>query len=164
MRKTLLTILSFFLLATTSFGMNLKLQDEILNILVEFEKGELQVENKFESAKLVYLNRWPDSILESFGDNLSAYDFYIEDDYITKLSYTDPSGEYSVQGKIQRSLEVNAGGEKAYIAYYLFIGGEWGREYVYHEFFVLNDMGDIVLNGIYERDTPYWEVQEDWDF
>jgi hypothetical protein len=162
MRQALITFLSFFMLTSACYGMNLNLQSEVLDILVEFESGELQVEDKFDSTELVYLNKWPQQVMEGFGDYLSGFDYYM-DEYLTRLTYEDPSGEYGVRGKIQRSLVVTVDGEKAYIAYYLFIGGEWGREEVYHDYYVLDSLGDVVTKGTFERNYDYFELEEDFD-
>ena len=109
------------------------------------------------------MNKWPQPVLEGFGDYLSGFDYYMNE-YLTSLTYEDPSGEYGVRGRIQRSLEVTVDGEKAYIAYYLFIGGEWGREEVYHDYYVLDSIGDVITKGTFERDYDYFEIAEEWDF
>ncbi len=150
---SLVTTILLNLISINAFAIDKSMSVEDVLVLIQsrVEADEYKLDMLEDNVSLQYLKTWPVEILGGLKKALTDDKYFISDDdqLGALIDYIDPSGEYSVSGKIVRSVTVNLQSEVLFVAIYSAYGGEWGRESEFKFFYVLDSKGNLISEQIY---------------
>ena len=118
----------------------------------QFTQKNYKIDEKNSAINLLFLKDWPENPLLGLQIALldDGYEITDNDGLGALIDYADPSGEYIVQGRIIRSLEIKLKSGSIYaVAYYVY-GGEWGREEDFRKFYIVDTKGQLLKSGQFE--------------
>lgn len=151
----LISIFVFVLITFNVFAIDktTSVQDAITIIQDRVESDHYKLDLLEDNVKLQYLKTWPLEIVDGLKTALLADEYAISDDEQlgALIDYVDPSGEYSVSGKIIRSVTVSLDQATLYVAIYSVFGGEWARESEYKLIYIFDSKGTLLFKDQIEK-------------
>jgi hypothetical protein len=146
-----LVVLSFLLFTQLSFAITSQVSiDEAVQFVEnQFVKNNYKIDQESSAINLLFLKEWPEIPLLGLQLALmdEGYEVTDSDNLGALIDYVDPSGEYAVQGRIIRSLEITLSTGNLYAVVYYVFGGEWGREEDFRKFYIVDAKGQLLKSG-----------------
>ncbi len=149
----ILMLLSLTLFTNFTFAMDRAtlVQDAVLILEAQLIQDNYKIETTDDNAKVLYLKDWPSQVINGLTSALVSEQYVVTDNdgLGVFIDFVDPSGEFSVRGKILRSVEISLNTNTLFIAVYSVYGGEYGRNTEFKKYYILNSLGQILAQGQY---------------
>ena len=122
-----------------------EMRQTIISMETELKNGNFALEANFPFTALLYLKDWPLEVQRGLYTALNeeSAPLLVDVDDLVNWVWSDPSGEYVIEGWIKRSVVIEENGEKVYVAAYSVTGGEWGRTSSFVRYIVLDAQGNL---------------------
>lgn len=149
-----LIVLTFLLFSQLSLAITpqASVDEAVQFIESQFTQKNYKIDENNSAINLLFLKEWPENPLLGLHIALldEGYEVTDSDNLGALIDYVDPSGEYAVQGRIVRSLEIKLNSETIYAVVYYVFGGEWGREEDFRKFYIVDAKGQLLKSGQFE--------------
>ena len=144
MKKVFILLFTLLMSLNTTATVSQEMQDKVSKVLAKVDCGVIKIDQYFTDVELKYLKNWPTKVLTGLGTALSENEMYsVETDH-SQIAFSDPTGEYNLDGYVVRSVAVKLKNETSYIVIYDLRGGEYGREENFQSYYALSSEGTLI--------------------